>query len=91
MTVENIGFIFSFASAAGILVCIEIFQGMMSHMKGNLPATYPVNTNHVLGACYGLSWLCFAVFIVASIILFVNSHKRKEKRSEDNPVIIGRI
>lgn len=77
--------------AGGILVCVELFQGMLNHEKSHLPAVYPPNTNHVLGFCYGIAWLCFAIFLVAGIILFVNSHKRKEKRPEDNPIIIGRI
>lgn len=77
--------------AGGILVCVELFQGMLNHEKSHLPAVYPPNTNHVLGFCYGIAWLCFAIFLIAGIILFVNSHKRKEKRPEDNPIIIGRI
>lgn len=78
-------------NAACIFVCIEIYGGMLNHEQGQLRSRYPPKSVHKFGFCYWLSWISFTIFIVVSIILFFNSHKQKDKRSEDNPIIIGRV
>jgi len=74
-----------------LLVCIEIFEGSVSHAQVNLPKVYPPDTlHHVYGYSFGLAWLSFALFVLAGIVLLVYSRKEKSTKT-DQPVILGRL
>jgi len=70
----------------------------MNYEKEYLREKVPANSIIDYGFCYYLGWICFALFVVAGLVLLACSRKRKGGKArcpleadENEPVNIGRI
>ena len=85
-------------TAACIVVCLEVFQYSIEYEQKFLPKRHPNGSNIGYDWSFGLCWVVFIIYIIAPIVLFVTSRKRKgdkarteQEAMENEPVILGRV
>jgi ABC-type xylose transport system permease subunit len=81
-----------------IVVCLEVFKYSIEYEREKLPARHPKGSEISFDWSYGLCWVVFVIYIVAPIVMFITSRKRKGDKArtegeamENEPVILGRV
>ncbi|ELT88457.1 hypothetical protein CAPTEDRAFT_155151 [Capitella teleta] len=81
-----------------IVVCLEVFKYSLEYEREHLPARHPHHSSISFDWSYGLCWVVFGIYIIAPIIMFITSRKRKGDKArseneamENEPVILGRV
>lgn len=96
--VKRLTSLMHFMTAACVLVENEVFIRKIAYAQENLPDRIPADANTAYGFSFVLSWISFAVYVIAGAIFLFTSHKRKAEMAdaidefveEDEPVVIRR-
>ena len=84
-------------SAVCILVSAEVLANSVKYEREHLPARVPYRAEISFGFSFGLAWMSFCTFVVATIVFAILSRKKKGYKArneneaiENEPVHIGR-